>query len=65
MEEETYRQLLVEAGFTAIEVEVTRRYALDDIAQSGAQTSIASLSDEERAGVDGKFVSAFIRARKP
>ncbi len=65
LEEETYRQLLAEAGFTAIEVEVTRRYALDDIAQSGAQTSIASLSDEERAGVDGKFVSAFIRARKP
>jgi SAM-dependent methyltransferase len=65
LEEETYRQLLAEAGFTAIEVEVTRRYALDDIAQSGAQTSVASLSDEERAGVDGKFVSAFIRARKP
>jgi len=65
LEEETYRQLLAEAGFTDIEVEVTRRYALDDIAQSGAQTSIASLSDEERAGVDGKFVSAFIRARKP
>src|SRR5205823_8606033 len=65
LEEETYRQLLAEAGFTAIEVEVTRRYALEDIAQSGAQTSIASLSDEERAGVDGKFVSAFVRARKP
>src|SRR5438270_9214647 len=65
LEEETYRQLLAEAGFTAIEVEVTRRYALDDIAQSGAQTSIASLSDEERAGIDGKFVSAFVRARKP
>ena len=65
LEEETYRQLLAEAGFTAIEVEVTKRYALDDIAQSGAQTSIASLSDEERAGIDGKFVSAFVRARKP
>ncbi len=65
LEEETYRQLLAEAGFSAIEVEVTRRYALDDIAQSGAQTSVATLSDEERAGVDGKFVSAFIRARKP
>src|SRR5947208_12324888 len=65
LEEETYRQLLAEAGFTAIDVEVTRRYALDDIAQSGAQTSIASLSDEERAGIDGKFVSALVRARKP
>src|SRR5437588_785492 len=65
LEEETYRQLLAEAGFTAIEVEVTKRYALDDIAQSGAQTSIASLWDEERAGIDGRFVSAFVRARKP
>jgi len=65
LEEETYRQLLAEAGFTAIEVEVTRRYALDDIVESGARTSIAALSDDERADVDGKFVSAFIRARKP
>ena len=65
LEEESYRQLLAEAGFTAIEVEVTRRYALSDIAESGAQASIAALSDEERAEVDGKFVSAFIRARKP
>src|SRR5438034_9791902 len=31
LEEETYRHLLAEAGFTAVEVEVTRRYALDDI----------------------------------
>ena len=33
LEEETYRALLTEAGFTAIEVEVTRRYALEDIAE--------------------------------
>jgi arsenite methyltransferase len=65
LEEETYRQLLAGAGFSDIEVEVTRRYALADIVESGAQASIAALSDEERAEVDGKFVSAFIRARKP
>ena len=65
LEEETYRQLLDEAGFGDIEVEVTRRYALSDIVESGAQASIAALSDDERAVVDGKFVSAFIRARKP
>lgn len=65
LEEETYRRLLSEAGFTAIEVEVTRRYALDDIAESGANASVAALSEEERGAVDGKFVSAFIRARKP
>jgi arsenite methyltransferase len=65
LEEETYRNLLQEAGFTGIEVEVTRRYSLDDIAESGARASLAALSQSERAEVDGKFVSAFIRARKP
>src|SRR5437764_2000747 len=64
LEEHVYRQLLHEAGFTNIEVEVTRRYALDDIASSGASASIAVLSEEERTDVDGKFVSAFIRATK-
>lgn len=65
LEEETYRNLLQEAGFTGIEVEVTRRYSLDDIAESGARASLAALSESERAEVDGKFVSAFIRGRKP
>lgn len=65
LEEETYRHLLDEVGFTDIEVEVTRHYSLNDIAESGAGTSIALLSEAERAEVDGKFVSAFIRARKP
>ena len=64
LEEETYRQLLAEAGFTNIEIEVTRRYSIQDVADSGGSASIAALSDSERAGVDGKFVSAFIRARK-
>jgi arsenite methyltransferase len=65
LEEETYRQLLASAGFTDIEVEVTRHYSLDDISDSGAKASIAALSNDERREVDGKFVSAFIRARKP
>src|SRR5438045_1517178 len=65
LEEETYRDLLQEVGFTDSEVEVTRRYSLDDIAESGARASLAALSQSERAEVDGKFVSAFIRARKP
>jgi ubiquinone/menaquinone biosynthesis C-methylase UbiE len=65
LEEETYRALLTAAGFTAIEVEVTRRYNLQDIAENGASASLAALSEAEREEVDGKFVSAFIRARKP
>lgn len=65
LEEEVYRQLLQEAGFTNIEVEVTRRYAVGDIANNGASTAIDALSERERADLDGKFVSAFIRATKP
>ncbi len=65
LEEETYRALLSKAGFSDIEVEVTRRYSLEDVANSGGSASLAVLSDSERTDIDGKFVSAFIRARKP
>jgi len=65
LEERIYRQLLAEAGFVDIEIEVTRRYSVQDVADSGASVSVAALSEAERADLDGKFVSAFIRARKP
>lgn len=65
LEDETYRSWLQEAGFVDITIEVTRRYSLDDINASGASASLASLSPEERNAIDGRFVSAFIRARKP
>lgn len=65
LEEDTYRSLLHDAGFVDIEIEVTRHYSLDEIASSGASASIATLSPEERHRVDGRFISAFVRARKP
>ena len=65
LEEETYRRLLTEAGFTHIDIEVTRRYGLQEVAESGASVSLAALSQSERDELDGKFVSAFIRAQKP
>lgn len=65
LEEATYRRLLSEAGFTAIEIEVTRSYSLADISESGGSAAISTLSESERAAVDGKFVSAFVRASKP
>ena len=65
LEEEAYRQLLAEAGFTNIEIEVTRHYSIQDVADSGGSASIAALSESEHAEIEGKFVSAFIRARKP
>src|SRR2546421_4550738 len=63
LEEETYRNLLQEAGFTDSEVEVTRSYSLDDIAERGARASLAALSQCVRAEIDGKFVCAFFRVR--
>src|SRR5438876_217225 len=65
LEEEAYRQLLAEAGFTNTEIEVTRRYSIQDVSDSGGSYSIASLTESERAEIDSKFVSAFIRAQKP
>jgi arsenite methyltransferase len=65
LEEETYRKLLAEAGFINIEIEVTRRYSIQDVADSGGTSSIASLTERECTEIDGKFVSAFIRAQKP
>jgi arsenite methyltransferase len=65
LEEEVYRRLLAEAGFVDIAIEATRRYAFSDMAESGAGATLAALSEEERAALDGKIVSAFIRARKP
>jgi arsenite methyltransferase len=65
LEEETYRLLLQTVGFVDIDIEVTRRYSLSEIATCGANSSIAALSSEEQREVDGRFVSAFVRARKP
>ncbi len=65
LEEETYRSLLHEAGFAEIEIEVTRRYSFEDVDQSGASASVATLLPEERSEIDGRFISAFVRARKP
>jgi len=65
LEEETYREFLHTAGFTQVELEVTRRYSIPDLAASGASASLTALSESEVQAVKGKFVSAFIRARKP
>ena len=61
--EADYRSKLATAGFTGIDVEVTRVYGAED-----ASTFLAGQGlDVEAAAkeVDGKIVSAFIRAIKP
>ncbi len=58
-----YRSKLAAAGFTDIEVEPTRIYkaedALDFLAAEGFDVAAVA------PAVDGKFMSAFVRARKP
>ena len=63
LSEDDYRSKLAAAGFTGIDLEVTRVYGAED-----ARSFLASegLDDDAVANeVDGKFVSAFIRATKP
>jgi arsenite methyltransferase len=63
LEESEYRAKLAAAGFAKIEVEPTRVYAA---AQAKEFLASANLDVEKIAAlVDGKFISAFVRARKP
>jgi len=62
MEESEYRAKLAAAGFRDIEVVPTRIYRLDDARELLAE---AGLDAETIApAIDGKFMSAFVRARK-
>jgi arsenite methyltransferase len=61
--DDDYRAKLAAAGFTGIDIEITRTYCADDARDvlSAEGVDAASLARE----VDGKFASAFIRAVKP
>jgi hypothetical protein len=56
---DTYTELLQDAGFADISIEVTRRY---QVADAGIDLSTLPAGWEE---ADGKIVSAFVRATKP
>ncbi len=62
LEESEYRAKLAKAGFEDIDVEPTRVYTAESARDFLAG---AGLSTEAIASVDGKFISAFVRARKP
>jgi len=63
LEDVEYRAKLAKAGFEAIELEPTRVYRADDARDFLAGSGM----DADAIGreVDGKFISAFVRARKP
>ena len=63
LQESEYRAKLSNAGFEAIEVEPTRVYYAE---QARKFLTKSGLSVEQVAPmIDGKFMSAFVRARKP
>lgn len=63
LEETDYRRLLAEVGFEDIVIEPTRIYTAEDAREflEGVGMDPATVASE----VDGKFMSAFVRARKP
>ena len=63
LEENDYRARLAAAGFTGISIEPTRTYNIDDARQFLTEAGIDA--DAIAPQVDGKFLSAFIRATKP
>jgi ubiquinone/menaquinone biosynthesis C-methylase UbiE len=63
LEENDYKAKLAAAGFEKIDVEPTRIYRVEDARSFLAQEGIDV--DAIAAEVDGKFMSAFIRASKP
>jgi SAM-dependent methyltransferase len=63
LEEADYRGKLAKAGFDAIEIEPTRIYRTEDAREFLDREGIDASAIAPV--VDGKFMSAFIRARKP
>jgi arsenite methyltransferase len=63
LEESEYRSKLAAAGFQEIELEPTRIYRAEDARQFLACAGIdpAAIAPQ----IDGRFMSAFVRARKP
>jgi hypothetical protein len=63
LQDTEYSSKLADAGFESIEIEPTRIYKTEDarafLTEQGVD--VAALAPQ----VDGKFMSAFIRARKP
>jgi SAM-dependent methyltransferase len=63
LEEHEYREKLARAGFESIDVEPTRVYKVEEAREFLEGSGL----DPETVGpqIDGKFISAFVRATKP
>ena len=63
LEETDYRRRLEAAGFEQIELEPTRVYRAEDARHFLEASGITG--PDVAAAIDGRFISAFVRARKP
>ena len=63
LEEQEYRAKLARAGFTEIDLEPTRIYRIEEAREflTGRNIDVDTIAPQ----VEGKFMSAFVRARKP
>ncbi|MBX7244906.1 MAG: arsenite methyltransferase [Candidatus Sumerlaeaceae bacterium] len=61
---EDYLQKLRASGFETADVEPVRRYEIAAMVESGYGSMIERLTAEQRENIDGRIMSAFIRARK-
>ena len=63
LRDEEYRDKLTKAGFQSVGIEPTRVYAVEDTREllAGKGVDVDALAPQ----VEGKFMSAFIRAVKP
>jgi hypothetical protein len=63
LEEMDYIKKLARAGFDAIDIQPTRIYSIEDSRQflAGEGVDVDAVAPQ----VEGKFMSAFVRAQKP
>jgi hypothetical protein len=63
LDENDYRSKLATAGFEQVDIEPTRIYRVDDAREflTGEGIDVDAIAPQ----VDGKFMSAFVRAVKP
>jgi arsenite methyltransferase len=62
--DEEYREGLAQAGFEAIDLEITRRYGIADLPLP-LPSWVEQLGDRLAGDIVGRFASTFVRARKP
>jgi ubiquinone/menaquinone biosynthesis C-methylase UbiE len=63
LDEQVYRDKLAAAGFEYIGIERVRTYSLDDVKEYVSEHGLDAATLSQK--VEGKFLSAFIRAEKP